>query len=239
MVLAGAPAWAGWIIEDIDGNKTYISSGMFKDIPKDGDETVVIMDLNKGVMNLIDHKRKSYISGTPEEFCADSKKMMDEMMKGMPPEARKMMEQMRESQGGEAAPVVKVTKQGSGGKVAGFDTVKYKVTSNGAPYAEVWITKDPKLMKELGAESEKLFTMSGEMEKCASMGMGGGASPELSPEYMKMEREGFPLREVVEGETVTEVVSIKKAGIPASEFQIPSGYRKTSFSEMMMEGMGR
>ena len=79
--------------------------------------------------------------------------------------------------------------------------------------------------------------------------MGGEFDVESSDEYQKLMHQGYPLREQDmpggPGRMVSrlrEVTSLKRQSIPASEFAIPTGYKKMSFSEMMqfeMKGSDR
>jgi len=73
--------------------------------------------------------------------------------------------------------------------------------------------------------------------------MGGEFDVKNSDEYKKLMHKGYPLREknILMGQ-VREVTSMKRKSIPASEFALPKGYKKMSFSEMMqleMKGNGR
>jgi len=139
---------------------------------------------------------------------------------------------------GRDAPQVSVMKEGDGGVIAGYSTVKYKVLTDGKLYEEVWLTSDPAVMKDL----ESLFrTVMKKFEKClfrvATVTDSLPLSVEESPEYKKIEQGGWQMRSkknLGRGGPVTyEVVKLDKKDIPASEFEVPPGYKKVPIMEML------
>jgi len=75
--------------------------------------------------------------------------------------------------------------------------------------------------------------------------MGAEFDLENSDEYKKLMHLGYPLREKdIPGcpgrmtSRLREVTSLKRQAIPDSEFALPKGYKKMSFSEMMQQEMG-
>ena len=252
------PVHAGWIEMNNDGERIVMSKGVFKHSTQDED-TWSIMDMNNGVLTLFSRKRKTYSTGTMKEFCqtmsAMQKKMMagmEQALAGMTPEQKRMMEQMMgQGRVKRPDPKVSIAKAGSGGVIAGFKTTKYTVSVDGRPRKEVWLTSDPALMQDLKPYLSKILEMS-DMSRCGMEGMGmmgGEFDVESSDEYQKLMHQGYPLREQDmpggPGRMVSrlrEVTSLKRQSIPASEFAIPTGYKKMSFSEMMqfeMKGSDR
>lgn len=70
-----------------------------------------------------------------------------------------------------------------------------------------------------------------------------GAPPvQLSPEYVKLMEKGLTLKSIEYEEgmenTTTNTVSIDIKDIPDSEFEVPAGYKKMSFTEYFSSQMG-
>ena len=240
------PVHAGWVEVNSDGEKNMFSGGLFKNFTQ-GEDGWSLMDMNNGTLTIVSNKRKTYTTGTMKEFCATMSGVQNQMMagmeqamQGMTPEQRKMMEQMTGRGAKRPNPKVSIAKAGSGGVIAGFKTTKYTVSVDGRPSKEVWLTSHAALMKDLKPYLSKILKMS-DMSSCGMEGagmMGGEFNVENSDEYNKLMHKGYPLREkdILMGQ-VREVTSMKRKSIPASEFAVPKGYKKMSFSEMMQHEM--
>lgn len=231
--------YAGLIITEVDGGKVVVSKGKLKSVSPD-DPHVTVLDANSGTLTVMDMSKKTYASGTVDEFCKGFKNSLQKVMEGIPPEQRKMMEQymaqMKQQGGGVES--VRVARSGKGKKVAGYETVRFTVTRNGELYEEHYVTSDRSLLKEFGDFAKFSRTFS-RMEACLSDAMSGVPTnaPETSPEYRKISEAGYTLL-VVNYSTGTprveeEVVKIEKKSIPPSEFLPPEGFREVSFSEMI------
>jgi len=227
------PANAGWILTEEDGSKTVISEGKIKNVPGEGDEVASVMDTNTNTILIFNSRLHTYAVGSMNEMCAEVKALQDKAMENMTPEDRKMMEQMASEGAKGAAPKVSIGKSGKGGNMSGYETEKYAVTVDGAPYGEIWIATDAALLKDLGAQRDKMAKMGSEMSSCMSMGM-DTQGVEDSPEYMALEKKGIITKETVGEDVMTHIVSIEKANVPDSEFQTPNGYKKVPFAELMM-----
>ncbi|MCL4476432.1 MAG: DUF4412 domain-containing protein [Nitrospirae bacterium] len=231
MLVFTVPAFAGWVQVDSEGVTTLISEGMLKQTSR-GDDQYSILDTKKGNIIFIDSKRKAYSRESIDDFCKAVITEMSKAKKNMPGEDQ------GKQKGGKDAPKVSVMKGGDGGVVAGYSTVKYKVLADGKLYEEVWLTADPAVLKDL----ESLFkTVMKKFEKCLSSVANVADSLPLaveeSPEYKKMEQAGWQMRSKSYfggGQPATyEVIRLEKRDIPASEFEVPSGYKKVPIFEML------
>ena len=226
-------SYAGWVEVGKDGSKLYLSKGKWVSV---GENEWVMSDINTGLLSMSDGSRKIYTSGTPAEYCDAMSSMQEAMMKDMPPEQRKMMESMMKTN--IPSPISKVTveKQGSGGKIAGYDTVKYKVSMAGRGHREIWVTEDASLMKEMMPFRKKAMAAMQQFSSCMTKmnPMAGAMDWEDSKEYQEIVSNHWVLREVSGGETVTDVVELKQESIPESLFQPPAGYKKIPLEEFFM-----
>ena len=256
-------AYAGWVMEDTDGATTHLGKGMIKaEYHDEGLNFVHMINANKGLITMVDKNRKIFGSGTPDEYCNATKsfanEMQEQMMAGLPPEQRKMMqEQMKQLQQMPKSepmenmpkPVVSIKKAGNSDVIAGHKTDKYTVNVDGDKYQDIWIASDISMddeMKKLGIDKFNLITK--RMEKCmeSSEGdMGMLADPLDSPEYKKLSEKGFVMREVYytgasgpRGDEKTEVTRLERKSISASEFKIPTDYKKVPIKELFKSMMG-
>lgn len=231
---------AGWIQKSRNGDTVLFSGGMVKNVSKSGRGSWTIINMNTGVMTMVDGKRRLYTSGGMGEYCSGAKAMMDKMMANIPPEQREMMKQMMKKQNKGKKPKVSIKKAGPGGKVAGLATIKYKVIVDGNPAMELWMAHDTPMFKEMEKYKGKMSQWSAQMEGCTSEGFGGGGfDPDSSAEYKKLEEGGLVMKKIVGGRTISEIISIKKKNIPKSEFQPPKGFKKVPFPDFLMGQMGQ
>jgi hypothetical protein len=235
LFLAAASAQAGIVVTYDNGEVTVFSAGKMKGSDESG---TVIMDGKTGQLTFIMDQKKAYARGTVEEYCKMVTSIRDKMMEALTEEQRKMMEQMLGAMKPKEPPKVSVEKVGPGEAVAGFKTVKYKVTVNGKLYEELWLATDEALIKEY----TPLLTSFAKFSACGG-GMDMRDAVEASDEYLGLLERGFVMKSVsYEGaapEVDELVVKLEKKDIPASEFEPPSGYREFSIDELLVQmGMG-
>lgn len=235
---------AGVVLVDSQGSETFISEGKLKEVASE-EEQVMIFDVNRSLVTMVDDAQKAYAQGTVDQFCSELSGVFGAAMEGMSDEEKAMMQQFMAGGGRQqptAPPRVEVTKEGGGGTVAGLNTIKYRVTVNGAPYEDIWLTDDSTIMKEFDS-TEKLAGMITKMTGCVEQGMGMGPSstPEGTPQYQELFRKGFPVKIIsYEGGSPTEdtnIIRVEKRSLPDEEFLPPKGYRKLSLSELMQSQM--
>lgn len=229
-----------------------MSKGVFKHSTP-GDPTWTLIDINNGTMTIVDTARKTYTTGTMKEFCGTMAGVQKQMMAGMEqamasmtPGQRQMMEQMMGKGAQRPDPKVSIRKGARGDVIAGFKTTRYTVSVDGRPRKEVWLTSDSDLMQDLKPYLDRVLEMS-DMSSCGMKEggmMGGEFNVESSDAYKKLMHQGYPLREKdIPGgpgrmtARLREVTSLKRQSIPDSEFALPKGYKKMSFSEMMRQEM--
>lgn len=191
-------------------------------------ETYMIYRGDKGLFWTVNEKKKAYVEMTGKDIEAmrakldEAKKKMEAQMKNMPPEQKKMMEDMlaKMSPGASQASRTTYRKIGDGGKVGGWPTVKYEGDRDGAKVSEVWTTAP-----------EKLGIKEGDVQVLKDMAkFFGKFSQGLSDMIANKENglDGVPVKSIVymEGKArfESELKSVKKEEIPASLFQVPSGY---------------
>jgi hypothetical protein len=255
---------AGWVMEDSEGSTTYIGKDKIKsEYTNEGISISHIIDVNKGLITMVDKNRKIYGSGTPDEYCnatrSFGKEMQEQAMAGLSPEQRKMMEeQMKQLQQMSKSapmenmpkPVVSIKRTGSNDVIAGHKTDKYTVNVDGDKYQDIWIASDISMddeMKKL--RLDKFQLMQKRMDKCMDASkeeMGMMADPLDSPEYKKLTEKGFVMKEVYytggfsgpAGDETTEVVRLEKKSISSSEFKIPAGYKKVPVKDLFKGMMG-
>jgi len=233
MLCVVVTAHAGWVMIDQNGDKTLISNGKLKGT-SEGVSWIFIAPTRE--MIFIHDTQNIYWRGTVDEYCQGSTAMFEQMMKSMPEAQRQMMEQMMAKGGQSAGHKVDVIKDGKGETIAGLKTMKYNVMMDGELFEEVWLTTDASLMKAY----KPLVPMLQKFNSCIA-GMEMEFTPERSAEYQKLWETGFQLKSVRyasgDPETETDVVEMEKADIPDKEFDVPTGYRQRSFTEIMQSQM--
>jgi hypothetical protein len=242
LTLFSSVAFAGWVEVNRFTGTSYISDGMIKQVPKSEGEPWSIFDVNRRVITMVEPAQKSYMEIDTKEICREITKMMEVMMAEVPQEQRAMMEQMMAAQNKkQKPPSVTVSKIGGGGKIAGYDTVKYSVKVDGQSYKDIWITSDVGIMEDVKKFMKYALEMNEEMTGCTQMaGTVVERAPETTGEYTSLMERGWTMKEVSlpGGAVESEVESLEKRDIPASEFTVPAGYKKLDMMEMMGQ-MGR
>lgn len=214
LLTAVNPAQAGWVMDYVSGDETYISSGKSKEISKE-DGTLSIVDGKAGKHSTINIAKKIYWQGTAKELCTALKQMIPQM------------------EGSLAKPKVSVKQAGSE-KIAGHTTQKYQVMANDRLHKEIWVTEN----KELAEEVKALEQYGKELIECRPA-QTMEEMVERDPAYHQVVTKGYVMKEInyVSGTPVysDEVVSFRKKDIPASEFDVPAGYRRVqSLMEIWM-----
>jgi hypothetical protein len=244
IILTGFKTYAqGWVMTEADNSIIYISDSWIKANTNEEEmqDITFMFNASRNMIVMIDDANERYASGSGEDYCNAMKSMRDEMNKNMPPDQLKMMEDMINQQKAQPAPKVTVTK-GDGEEIAGYQTDKYSVFSNGVLFEEKWITSDPSL-KNLLDIIKKTQELTSKIVICGvpddSFLKG---SPEFSTEYRKLEVTGVELKSISyesgNPDTQTDVVSLEKEDIPSSEFEVPDGYIEYSFQDLIMAMSG-
>jgi len=170
----------------------------------------VIIHFPTGALTFIDHEKKEYFETTIEEMASFMDRMVRDM-KGTPAEAMFGVS-------GEA----EVEKLPGKQKIAGYDCGRYSISIGDALELDLWAAPGLK-------PPPRYFD--GRKLAYAAMGPLGKLYERMFDEMKNIG--GYPLSTAVilrtpvsRTQTLTEAVEVKKGPIPASAFDLPSGYRK-------------
>jgi hypothetical protein len=206
-----------------------------KGVTKGTGETYIVR-LDREVFITIDPKEKTYSEITFAEMEEMMKKasskmdaQMEEMQKqlaGMPEEQRKMVEKMMAdkmpAKGSANDAKVDVKNTGDKKTISGFSCTKFVITQDGQDKMTLWVTKDVSGFDALRKDWEEFSRRMMAMNPMGGKGLGEA--------FKKID--GFPIQtDMGQGMTST-VTKIEKKTAPASEFEVPAGYKKVK-SDMM------
>ena len=231
-----------WVITEANNNATYIGQEWLKSIENDEEGiSISIYNLSEDIMILIDDNQEIYAKGSSIDLCNAMNTFRDEMNKNMPASQQKMMQEMIKAE--KAKPVLEITVSKSNGeKIAGYQTTKYSIFLNGGLYEEMWITNDSALSGIMNAY-KKIIKYGLKIAECYLLDKAFlKSSPEFAKEYQEVEMAGITLKSIsydeYDSNKQTEVISLTKEDIPASEFEAPEGYKLVSFKEYVMATSG-
>ena len=217
----------------LDGNKMRMDSS-------DGG---VIYHAGSGVMYMLSPRNKQYSEMTEASMkqmmqrADKAMELMRRQMAAMPPARRKMMEQMMKNQGGAmggmGAKKPKVTYRAGkrGLRVGKWRCDVFYGYRQGKKVSENCIAR----MRQLGLRTRDLSVLNNLANMMKTMAGGrGDEGMSLSPDAIRAMAgfSGFPVQTLVfeqSGKTFKTVLHrIEQKSIPASVFQVPEGYTKTS-----------
>lgn len=192
------------------------------------DQTITIMRLDKEVIWQLNPAKKTYSEMTFAQIENVASKAggkmdaamakMQEQMKNMSEEERKMMEKMMGGRmpaaGAQNSAAVQVKNTGEHKTISGFSTTKYTVQQGDQTTMTLWVTKDIKGFEEM---RDDWHSFSKRMAAMAPQGRG------MADAYKNID--GFPVQTEMGG-IITTVTKVERRSAPASEFEIPSGYKK-------------
>jgi len=242
-LLLASNAFAGWVIKQAaqyekeakEEQTLYFQKNKVKFVHKDAS---MIFNVDEGTMCFVKPDNKQYWCGTPQEMRKAiedaTKSMMEEQMKNVPPEQREMMKKYMEQAQKKETPKkeisVKVKKTGDKATVAGYSGTKYRILVDGKLTEELWIA--PKIT--IGTEIDRKKWE--KMQKAMAEIGGAEAGYSASEEYLDVMEEGGVIKSIAyyekDAKGVTVATKIEKKKIPASEFQVPKGYKKVSLNEV-------
>jgi hypothetical protein len=212
---------------------------MMKSITKDQPDQFIIR-LDKQLLITIDTNEKTYSEITFTEMEAAMKKIgakmdtrMAELKKKlaeMPEEQRKMMEKMMGATLGDAdGKEEKVTVKNTGEKktIGGFACTKTVVSQGENTMMTLWVTKSVSGFDAMRKDWEEFSK-----RMMALNPMGGKGLGEAFRQI-----DGFPIQTEMMKGIVSTVTKVEKKVTPASEFEVPSGYKKVK-SQMLEEKGG-
>lgn len=194
-----------------------------------GAQSSSIVDFKTDTLLMLDHEKKQYSEMKVSDMIAQMKRAMEAMKAqaaAFPPEQRKAYEDMMLKQ---TAPLtMEPTKDTQ--KIIGLDATKFLLTQGGQPLGEVWYTKGIALA-DLAPYAKQFAEM-----------MKGATGSNWGDVFAKTEN-GYPLKSVIVIEMmgkkmsyVTETVKYEKVSAAASDFAVPSGYKKVDPNAAQMPG---
>lgn len=205
--------------------KNYAMPKMFK---YDGDATILIIRMDREKIYTVNAEKKTYTEMTFAEMEAFANKMKSQMggvkdqlrekLKDLPPEQRKLMEEKMGAYMQNAPTDQKVDLKLTGEQkvIAGHPCKKYSASQAGKELASFWVASDVRgfdnMRKDWMEFSKRMVSMSG--------------MSALADAYQKID--GFPMETDAAGGVTSVVTKVENRSTPAGEFEVPSGYTRTT-----------
>ncbi|MCD4834654.1 MAG: DUF4412 domain-containing protein [Bacteroidales bacterium] len=253
VLLVNLQASAGWIItqrsyDSDEGVETalietvYLQSNIMKVVQTD---MVTMFDLNNKTITLMSPVKKVYWTGNianyKEEIKGAMRSAMEEQLKNAREEQKEMIRKMYQGMiesiddpskfAGEEPEEydLQIEKTAEKERLAGRVAVKYQVLVNGSLKEEAWLSESNRAHNEF--DISKFYNIFGEFTSQA----GTSAFYQNNEKYIDFAKKGFPLKSInyYGGyESISEVTSLEKENIDASEFIPPADYTKASLVEV-------
>ena len=251
LLLAGASAHAGTVLETINRDLTNKTESVAKTFAQDGRMRVesggpqdTVMIFRDDTIYTLDPKQKTYLAmdrAMMQKLAAQlnpALKMLQEQMKNMSPEQRAQIERMTGTKlpGSTKEPVQEIRKTTRTGKVAGYSCTYAEVLHDGMLQHEVCVVPAAELKgsKELYDVSVKVGALVKDMmasidapwmqqmvDRQMENFSGLGGLPVLTRTF----DEGKPLHE-------TTMKSISTESVPAALFELPADYKPRELPSM-------
>lgn len=215
----------------------------------EGGQFSSIFDLDTQEMIQIDNRSRTYSTTGAEEYfsyyqqyAVKIESTMRRQLSELPPSERAKAEAMMKRQGisipggsGRAANITS-KKTGDTKKIAGYQSEKYEVYTDGRLTEEIWITSDERFSEEV--DMNKMTEYLSSLRAIAnSMDVNGSSSAGAEKAYTEVFNSGFPMKAidhpVYGNEIVENTIKVSKKNIDSNEFTAPSGYRKVELKEML------
>lgn len=208
----------------------YVSRGKVRTVQP---TSITIVDYNKGRFTLLNPRRDFFWSGS-----------IDEYVEGVQSD-RKATATQRFGSGAAAhlavapsddakLPAITVRRVGPGGKIAGYETVKYQVESDGELFQELWVADGVNFSTDL--DQGKFFDY---QQKMSSFRLGkAGASLRAayrSKELRELHEKGVVLQTIthhVAGKFERVATDVQRSEIPEQEFEVPDHYRRVRLADV-------
>ncbi|MGF1586898.1 MAG: DUF4412 domain-containing protein [Bacteroidales bacterium] len=244
---------AGWVIievttindsDNIVENTLYIQNNTIKSVDIDHE---IIFDLNNWQLTVINNELGGYWMGTPVKYLGFMKESalsyLEEQMKSAGPDEKEMLKVLYDdlkldmsldsdvvSFTGELP--VEIIMTDNQDRILGYRVNQYRVYVDGLMAEEIWLTRDVKLDDEYDYEKFRAF-----MDEMSWSGL--FQNYRSADSYVHLMKTGMPLRTLEETEggavSITEVKSIERKDIAASEFLPPSHFRLMSLADLEFE----
>lgn len=222
----------------------YIQENKMKFFDEEG-QFFAIFNLDTGEMIQVDNLSRTYSTTQAEDYFSYYRQYalrmeaaMRQQLSELPPNKREQAEAMMRRQGialpsSGKSPNITSKKTGDSKKIAGYESVKYEIYSDGRLEEEIWITSDMRFQDEL--DMTKMTKYLSELRAIDHSLGGNGASDAKA--YVEVFSSGFPMKTidfpVYGNEIIEQTVKVSKKNIDISEFTAPLGYRKVDLKEML------
>lgn len=210
----------------------YVSGGKVR-VVQPGSTSVI--DYNAGRFTLLNQSKELFWTGTIDEYVGEMGRNRVEAAKAKFGNTSAAQMARDPSKDDTQLPKMVLRKLGNGGAIAGHETVKYQIESNGELFQELWVADDVTLSSDL--DPAKFIAM---QEKLSS-GMIGKAGKNFramwkNQDIRALHEKGLVLQNVVRhvaGGYERITTSVKAADVAASEFEVPESYRRVRLSDVL------
>ncbi|HVN84066.1 MAG TPA: hypothetical protein VMW17_04385 [Candidatus Binatia bacterium] len=242
-----ASAQAGWVIEQINVAKQprgdagpeepatlRISEGRLRVAQPN---IVTVQDCVKSRFIMFVPERNIYWSGSIDEYVSELRgQLTRSLVAGAPVGATPSTGEAPKIPTVNAAglPKIVVRKTEEQAKIAGYDTIKYVIESDGATFQEVWLSTAINMNADL--DPKKYLAC----QTKVSAGMAGASASHFnalyrSPDYLALLSSGAILKTITNhaaGSYTQEVRSVTRADIADNEFDVPTGATRASLNDL-------
>jgi hypothetical protein len=238
-----AAARAGWIVEwqntsvkstgermDTQPATMYLSGGHVR---FEQPHTTSVIDYDKGRLTILNTDRQYFWSGSVDEYVNEMTKNRAKALReriGKDTDSKFAMPKVNLDH----LPAISIKKTGEKKTVAGYETWKYEISSNGEPFQEIWIAENLDLSKDL--DPKKFLDYQRKVSR-AMLGQAAGRYNALyrSEDYAKLLEKGYALETNVHhiaGGYERKATALRQADVPASKFDVPDDYRRVRLSDV-------
>ena len=217
----------------------YISDNKIKFIA-DNSDPIIIFDLNKNKLLIIDNETKQYIESSPKKYVElvqksliEQKKELKQKLANMPKEKRaqqlKLLEHKRiDVSGNEPLRNWKFNKTDETKLVAGLKAQKIELFEDGKLIQQLWVSDK---LQEI--DLNKLAKVYGEIQKISQgLYLSLDNQNKFGKTLTEIYKLGYALETVdykLPGNRVEKTISIKQVDISDKDFTPPSDYQKSTY----------
>ena len=215
----------------------YISDNKIKFVA-DNDDPVIIFDLNKNKLFIVDNKLKHYVESSPKKYVeviqnnlALERKKLKKELANMPKDKRALQIKMLENKGvningDEKSKSWEYKNAGETREIAGLSSQKIDLYEDGKLIQRLWISNK---MQEI--DFDKLAKFYGEIQKISQApNLGLENQNNFGKTLANIYKLGYPMETIdynLPGNRVETILSIKQADLQDKDFKPPHNYRKT------------
>ncbi|HSG32802.1 MAG TPA: DUF4412 domain-containing protein [Thermodesulfobacteriota bacterium] len=245
-LLINTPTIAGLLLEqesyleknpDKKGKgQIYISDNKIKFVA-DNDDPIIIFNLNKNKLYIIDQQSKQYVESSPDKYVELVQANMTEQKKALKKDLANMDKAKRVQQlkilekkrininGDEKLKNWKINKTDQTKEIAGLKTEKFELLEDGKVIQDLWVSN------KLGEiDFNKLAEFYSEIQKISQgLYLGPENQNRFSKTLSEIYKIGYPMETVdynLPGNRVETTLSIKEVELADKDFRPPKDYKK-------------